>query len=124
MDIKKIHFIREILVLDYRGKTTPTMQFSNDNASYLQPSFMDVPSIDQAQVRTLYEQLGGGRQEGWLNGSTVIIPNRSFWANMWRVTADEVRVMTSDGRVRIGGRALGERVGISLSKADHQSAIA
>jgi hypothetical protein len=96
MDINKIHFIREILVMDHQGKTIPSMQFSYDNASYLQPSFMNVPSTDQAQVRKLYEQLGGGRHEGWWSGSTVIIPNRSFWANLWGISADEVQVMTSD----------------------------
>ena len=35
MDINKIHFIREIMEKDFRGRETPTMQLSYDNASYL-----------------------------------------------------------------------------------------
>ncbi len=116
MDIKRIHFIREVLVTDHRNKTTPTMQFSYDNASYLHPSFMNVPSADQAQVRKLYGQLGGSPPGGGWSGSTVIIPNRSFWASLWRISVDEVQVMTSDGRVRIRNRALGERADTSASQ--------
>jgi hypothetical protein len=110
MDVSKIHFIREIMVKDFRGRETPTMQLSYDNASYLRPAFLWAPSADQEQVRGLYLKLGGGRPEGWESGSTVIIPNRSLWASMWPISAEEVQVLTSEGQVRIGNRGLGERV--------------
>jgi hypothetical protein len=113
MDVNRIHFIREIVVTDHRGRETPTMQFSYDNASYLRLTFLGVPSADQEQVRALYLKLGGGRVEGWESGSTVIIPNRSRWANLWPISAEEVQVMTSAGRVRISNRGRGERVGTS-----------
>jgi hypothetical protein len=116
MDVNKIHFIREIMVKDYHGRETPTMQISDDNASYLCPKFLRAPSTDQEQVRALYLKLGGGRSEGWESGSTVIIPNRSVWASLWPISAEEVQVMTSEGQVRIGNRGLGERVGASASQ--------
>jgi hypothetical protein len=118
MDINKIHFIREILVKDYRGRETPTMQLSFDNASYQRPAFQGAPSADQEQVRALYLKLGGGRSEGWESGSTVIIPNRSFWASLWPISAEEVQVSTREGQVRIGNRGLGERVDASASQTD------
>lgn len=102
MNINKIHFIREILVTDYRNRETPTMQFSYDNASYLRPTFMFVPSVDQEKIRELYLELGGGRQEGRYSGSTIVIPNRSFWASMWHISRDEVQVMTGEGPAHIG----------------------
>lgn len=95
MDVSKIHFIREILVKDYRGAEKPTMLISEANASYLRPSFVSAPSADQEQVRALYLRLGGGRPEGSESGSTVIIPNRSFWASLRPISAEEVQVMTA-----------------------------
>jgi hypothetical protein len=118
MDVSKIHFIREIMVEDYRGRETPTMQVSDDNASYLRPKFLSAPSAEQEKVRALYLKLGGGRREGWWIGSTVIIPNRSFWASLRRISADEVLVATSEGQVRIGSRALGERADTSASQTN------
>ncbi len=88
MDIQRIHFIREILERDYRGKAIPTMQYSYDNASYLDPIFMEVPSHDQASLRALYEKLGGRRSEEAWFGTTVIIPNRSYWASWQSISAD------------------------------------
>lgn len=96
MDVSKIHFIREIMVKDLRGGEKPTMQISEDNASYLRPNFLGAPFADQEQVRALYLKLGGGRSEGSESGSTVIIPNRSFWANLWPISAEEVKVMASE----------------------------
>ncbi len=97
MDIKRIHFIREILVTDHLDNPIPAMQFSYDNASYLKPTFQLAPTEDQAQVRELYRRLGGSRPEGEWSGSTVIIPNRSFWASLWGISADEVQVMPGRG---------------------------
>ena len=119
MDVNKIHFIREIMVRDFRGRETPTMQLSYDNASYLIPTFLKAPSADQEQVRALYLKLGGGRPESSESGSTVIIPNRSFWASLWPISAEEVQVMTSDGRVSNSNRALGARANTSASQTNH-----
>lgn len=79
MDIKGIHFIREVLVTNWQGKPTPLMQFSYANASFLDPPFQEVPSTDQEQVRELYLELGGRRLENERIGSTVVIPNRTRW---------------------------------------------
>jgi hypothetical protein len=93
MNIRPIHFIRELLVTDQRGSQTPTMQYSCDNASYLHPEFLPAPTSDQAQLRAVYLELGGGRMEGSYSGSTVIIPNRSFWASMRPISIDEVQLV-------------------------------
>ncbi len=77
MNIKMFHFIREVLRTDLRGKETPTMQFSDDNASYLHPAFRWAPFADEAQMRALYVRLGGQRADGVEIGTTVIIPNRA-----------------------------------------------
>lgn len=92
MDTNKIHFIREIVLTDLQGKRTPTMQFSYDNASYLHPMYLLVPTADQKRIRALYLKLGGSRIEGRENGTTVVIPNRSAWASMWPISVEEVRV--------------------------------
>lgn len=79
MDIKAIHFLREILVFDRRGKPTPIMQFSFDNASYLEPAFQEVPYTDQERVHELYLELGGRHLANEWCGTTVVIPNRPRW---------------------------------------------
>jgi hypothetical protein len=106
MNVRKIHFIREIMEKDFRGREKPTMQLSYDNASYMRPKFLAAPSADQEQMRSLYFKLGGGRREGSWSGSTVIIPNRSLWASLWPISAEEVQVLTSEGQVHIGNRGL------------------
>ncbi len=99
MDIQRIHFIRGILGRNYQGEAIPTMQYSYDNASYLDPIFMEVPSNDQANLRALYEKLGGSRPaEAWF-GTTVIIPHRSFWASWRSISRDEVRVIANTGPI-------------------------
>jgi hypothetical protein len=95
MSINEIHFIREILVTDYRGNKIPTIQASSANASSLHPNFQEVPFYELEEVRALYHELGGARLEGWNSGSTVIIPNRSRWASLRRITQDEVQVIAS-----------------------------
>jgi len=95
MSINEIHFMREILVTDSRGKVVPTMQASYSNASCVNPIFKDVAFYDHAEVSKLYHELGGGRHEGALLGATVVIPNRSRWANLWRISAAEVQVISS-----------------------------
>ncbi|HZQ09259.1 MAG TPA: hypothetical protein VFD70_21965 [Anaerolineae bacterium] len=112
MSINDIHFIREILVKDYQGKEIPTLQASYANASSLHPNFKAVPFYELEEVRALYAKLGGGRSEGSQSGSTVIIPNRSRWANLWGISAEEVQVVEStDGEMQPlpGDRAANER---------------
>ena len=74
MAVKKIHHLREILVTDAWGKTTSTMQYSFDNASYLQPVFFEVPFNEQVQARELYAEHGGRRAEEIRIGPIIIIP--------------------------------------------------
>ncbi len=95
MDTRKIHFIREVLRMDLRGKETPTMQFSGDNASYLHPTFLWAPLADEAQMRALYVSLGGERADGVEIGTTVIIPNRPWYFRFSSISADQVRVVAS-----------------------------
>ncbi len=102
MDTNKIHFIREILLTDNRGKETPTMQFSYDNASYLLPTYLLVPSADQARIHALYLKLGGSRSEGRESGTVVVIPNRSAWARWWPISVEEVQVVAgTDSQARL-----------------------
>lgn len=93
MNSNEIHFIREILVKDFQGREVATMQSSDANTSSLHPTFREVPFYDVEAVRALYYDLGGGRHEGARMGSTVILPHRSRWAQLWRVTAEQVQVI-------------------------------
>lgn len=95
MSINEIHFMREILVTDSRGKIVPTMQASYSNASCVNPIYKNVAFYDHAAVSKLYHELGGSRHEGAQMGATVVIPNRSRWANLWRISAAEVQVISS-----------------------------
>ncbi len=93
MNINEMHFIREILVTDFQGKEVPTMQASEASTSSLHPQFQEVAFYDAEAVRTLYHELGGGRQEGARMGSTIVLPHRSRWAQLWRITAEQVQVL-------------------------------
>lgn len=95
MIVNNMHFMREVLVTDYSGRVVPTMQSSNSNADCLNPTFKEVAFYDHAAVSALYRELGGGRSEGALIGSTVIIPNRSGWARRGRISAAEVKVVSN-----------------------------
>lgn len=75
MNLGHIKLIREILVLDHRGRKVPRLQISYSNLSDPTPIFRDVPLRDQKELRVLYEQLGGGRLKNWLVGLTVAIPD-------------------------------------------------
>jgi hypothetical protein len=93
VSVQEIHFIREVLVADYQGKTTPTMQVSDANASCVHPVFVEAAFYEAAEVRTLYAKLGGARRADDRQGSTVIIPNRSRWATLWGISAEEATVV-------------------------------
>jgi hypothetical protein len=95
MHINEIHFIREVLVTDFQGKQVPTMQASEASTSSLHPIYKEVAFYDVDAVRALYYELGGGRYEGARMGSTVILPHRSRWAQLWRITPEEVLVIDS-----------------------------
>lgn len=95
MNLNEFHFIREILVRDYRNNEIPTMQASSANASCLHAKFKQVSFYEQDAVRAFYRELGGGRSEGSRLGSTIILPNRSLWASLWRISPAEVLVIPS-----------------------------
>jgi hypothetical protein len=60
------------------------MQYSYDNASYLDPHFMGVGFAAQAKARELHYQLGGSRARDMAVGKTVILPNRGWsWRNLF-----------------------------------------
>ncbi len=98
MDIRRVHFIREVLVDDYAGRAIPTMQFSYDNASYLNPGYLAVSTNEIDRVRALYLKLGGSRAEAGGDGTTVIIPNRSWYDSLWEIKPDQVRVVATQRR--------------------------
>lgn len=75
MNLEHIHFIREIMIEDKRGRKVPTMQVSYAKPFDVRPTFQTVPPKHQKQIRELYQKLGGGRLPEWLVGLTVIIPN-------------------------------------------------
>lgn len=95
MSFPKVHFLREVLVSDYQGTDVPTMQSSDSNADALHPYYTNASFYEHDDLRTLYHQLGGGRREGAALGSTVVIPNRSGWANLRRITAAEVTILAA-----------------------------
>jgi len=94
MNINEIHFLREKLIQDHRGNMIPTIQVSDSNASALNPIYKQAASSERAELSQLYHELGGGRNEGALMGSTVIIPHRSLWASLWRISPAEVQVIS------------------------------
>ncbi len=75
MNLDHIHFIREIIINDKRGRKIPTMQISYAKPSEVQPKFQTVPAKHQKEMRILYEDLGGGRLKEWLVGLTITIPH-------------------------------------------------
>lgn len=95
MSFTTIHFIREILVTSQNGRDVSTMQTSDDDAACVSPHFKQVNFYQQDEVRAFYQELGGSRAEGERMGSTVVIPNRSVWASLRRVSPAEVQVIPS-----------------------------
>ncbi len=45
------------------------------------------------EARALYLRLGGSRLEAGGDGTTLIIPNRAWYDNLWEIMADQVRVV-------------------------------
>lgn len=110
MEIKRIHFIREILITDYQGKPIPTMQFSEDNAEYLKPVFLMASPWDAVQLRQLYERLGGSRHDDGENGTTVIIRNRPWYSSFQAITASDVQVVSSTAARAVPGQGQSEEI--------------
>ena len=93
MSIQEIHFIRDALVTDFQGKESSVMEVSLSNASSIHPKFQQAAFYEMDEVRALYAKLGGSRSANDSRGSTVIIPNRSRWASLRGISAEEVRVV-------------------------------
>jgi len=74
MDIKRIHFMRELLVTDGKGTTAVVLEFSYDDRFVRKPRFFGVPDDDQARARQLYLDWGGSRPQGDWVGATVSRP--------------------------------------------------
>lgn len=71
MDIKRVRYLREILVSDRQGNTTAVIEFSYDDRFVRRQRFFGVPDLEEAQARQLYIEWGGSRPEGYRIGSTV-----------------------------------------------------
>ncbi len=76
MNLKQVHHLREVLVRDWKGNTVSSMEYSFDNAAYLEPHFTEVPFDYQERARELYLNYGGRWNEEVKTGTTVVIPNR------------------------------------------------
>jgi hypothetical protein len=109
VSINEIHFMREKLVQGHRGRWIPTMQVSYSNASALHPIYKEAAFYEHSEVSQLYHELGGGRHEGALMGSTVILPHRSLWASMWRISPAEVQVISSPAGTELSAEAESSR---------------
>lgn len=73
MKMEHVHFIREVIVRDKRGRKIPTMQISYSKPFDVNPTFRNVAKEDQKEAREIYHGLGGGRLKDWLVGTTMII---------------------------------------------------
>lgn len=116
MNLDHIHFIREVLIRDYAGKDIPTMQTSTGNTAALDPKFTETAFYETDAVRALYHQLGGGRPEGVKMGSTVILPHRSRWASLWRITPEQVQVVEYVGAPEETAAQRNQRQGIASAR--------
>jgi hypothetical protein len=47
VDLKNVRHLREVLVINARGKATSIMQYSSQNVSHFRPNFVEVPLDDQ-----------------------------------------------------------------------------
>lgn len=104
-----IHFLRECLVADPRGNLVAVMQYSSANTEYLHPKFVEAPFYAQAELTTLYNELGGGRGENAPEGNTLVLPHRSGWQKLRRLTAGEVEIRDPFGSDEESAAARAER---------------
>lgn len=73
-DWNRIRFLREIQVRNHYGEPVGIMQYSFDNASFMQPQFAEVPFLYQAQAGELYLAWGGRRAENEPFGTIAVKP--------------------------------------------------
>lgn len=106
---EEIHFLRECLVADPRGNLVAVMQYSSANTEYLHPKFVEAPFYAQAELAALYLELGGGRGENAPEGKTAVLPHRSGWQKLWRLTAGEVEIRDPFGSKQISVADQAER---------------
>lgn len=71
MNIRKIRFLREVMVTDAQGQDTIKMEFSYDRDLDRTPHFFEVPASEIRKARALYAAWGGRRAEGYRQGTTV-----------------------------------------------------
>ncbi len=71
MDIKRVRFLREVVVTDAQGRDTISLEFSYDSGVGRAPYFLAVPVEQISQARSLYHAWGGSRQAGERVGTTV-----------------------------------------------------
>ena len=74
MKMDHVHFIREVMIRNKRGRRINTLQVSYAKHTELNPTFRDVQKQDRKQVQAVYEELGGGRLKKWWTGLTIVIP--------------------------------------------------
>ncbi len=86
MDIEHLCWLREIVVTDAKGLDTVGLEFSYDTGRAQTPRFFRVPAVDVTQARSLYQEWGGTRPDGYRRGSTVKGPSRPFAPSIqvWR----------------------------------------
>jgi len=78
LNIRRIHFLREVLVSDANGQDSITFEFTYDNGGGRAPHFFGVTDDDLPQARALYAVWGGRRLHGYRYGSTVKGPGSPF----------------------------------------------
>jgi hypothetical protein len=78
MNLRRIHFLREVLVSNANGKDTIAFEFTYDNGGGREPHFFGVTDDDLPEARTLYAAWGGSRPHGSRYGTTVKGPGSPF----------------------------------------------
>ena len=78
MDIRRIHFLREVLAFDSNGDDIIKFEFSFDNGGGHTPYFFRVAEGDEAQAHALYAAWGGSRAHGHRYGSIAKGPKSPF----------------------------------------------
>ncbi len=86
MDSEHIYWLRELLTTNAVGHDEISMEFSFDNGMERAPHFFRVPSKDQSEARTLYQEWGGNRPPEYRVGTTVRGPGKPYARSihLWR----------------------------------------
>ena len=78
MDVRRIHFLREVLAFDDEGRDDIKFEFSYDNGAGHTPFFFRVADEDLVQAHALYTAWGGSRPHGHRYGNIVRGPGSPF----------------------------------------------